>query len=49
MNSTPGLPDYKKPPKHMVEAAKAERARRKACHGNHYSCEVAHPEPEKED
>lgn len=39
--STPGLPDYKKPPKHMVDAAKAERSRRKACHGNWTPCSEA--------
>jgi len=40
--STPGLPDYKKPPKAHVEQARAERDRRKACHGNWYPCSEAH-------
>lgn len=44
--NTPGLPDYKKPPKKMVDEAKAARARLKACHGNWYPCAVAHPDKE---
>ena len=42
-----GLPDYKKPPKAMVAEAKAERQRRRACHGNWSPCEVAHVEASK--
>lgn len=36
--STPSIPGPKAPPKKMQEEAKAERARRKACHGNWYPC-----------
>lgn len=36
--STPGLPDYKRPPKRLIESARAERARRKACHGSWQEC-----------
>lgn len=35
------LPDYKKPPRAYIEAAKAERDRRKACHGDWTPCD--HP------
>ena len=36
--STPGLPDYKKPPKAEQAKARAERDRRKACHGDWTPC-----------
>jgi hypothetical protein len=36
--STPGLPDYKRPPRSMVDAAKQERRRRKTCHGTWRPC-----------
>jgi len=42
--STPSIPKPKAPPKRMQESAKAERARRKACHGTWYPCETTHPE-----
>lgn len=37
-----GLPNPKAPPKKMQAAAKAERARRKACHGSWAPCAKAH-------
>lgn len=41
------IPGPKAPPKHMQQAAKAERARRKACHGSWVECSPrcsnAHP------
>ena len=37
------LPNPKAPPKTLQAAAKAERARRKACHGTWHPCHVAHP------
>ena len=43
MMGTPSIPDPKAPPRRLVKSAKAERDRRKACHGNWYPCEVAHP------
>lgn len=38
-----GMPGPKAPPKNMQLAAQAERARRKACHGNWHDCGVEHP------
>ncbi len=45
--ATPSIPNPKAPPKAMQEAAKAERKRRKACHGNWYPCVTAHGEEKK--
>jgi hypothetical protein len=36
--TTPNIPGPKSPPKALRDAAKAERARRKACHGDWTPC-----------
>lgn len=36
--STPSIPEPKAPPKALRDAARAERDRRKACHGNWQPC-----------
>jgi len=39
-----GLPGFKATPKADQAKARAERARRKACHGTWQACDTAHPE-----
>lgn len=38
MMTTPSIPEPKAPPKAMQAKAKAERERRKACHGTWVAC-----------
>lgn len=39
--STPSIPDLPSPPRRLVDAAKTERTRRKACHGTWTACTEA--------